>query len=272
MSYLLFQITFLGYLLTTIFYFVFFATQKKVARQVARHLLLAVGILHTAVLVTRYFEAGHTPITSNHEAVSFFAWAITWGFLSFRWRYHVKNFGVFTTPLITILMLIAALSSEQLTELPPALQSNWLPIHASIAIMANGFLALAFCGGIMYLLLEREIKNKRFGVFYSRLPSLEALDTLNHHCLAVGFPLLTLGIITGSIWAKQAWGAYWQWDPKETWSLITWLLYAALIHQRMTMGWRGRRAALVTIIGFGAVLFTLWGVSYLLGGQHSYVG
>jgi cytochrome c-type biogenesis protein CcsB len=272
MNYLLFQITFLGYILATIAYVYYFVTQKSPARQGARFLLLAAGILHTALLVSRYIEAGHTPITNNHEAVSFFAWAMAWGFLSFRWRHPVKNFGVFVSPLISILMLIAALSSQQITELPPALQSNWLPIHASVAIMANGFLALAFCGGIMYLLLENEIKNKRFGLFYNRLPSLEALDTLNQHCLAVGFPLLTLGIISGSIWAKQAWGAYWQWDPKETWSLITWLLYAALLHQRMTMGWRRRRAAIMTIIGFGAVLFTFWGVSFLLGGQHTYVG
>ena len=272
MSYLLFQITFLTYILATIVYLVYFVTQKKTSRTVARWLLLAAGLLHTAVLLVRYFEAGHTPLTSNHEAVSFFAWSMTWGFLSFRWRYKVKNFGVFVSPLIVLLMLIAALSSRQITELPPALRSAWLPVHAGIAIVANGFLALAFCGGVMYLLLEREIKNKRFGIFYNRLPSLEALDNLNHHCLAVGFPLLTLGIITGSIWAKQAWGTYWHWDPKETWSLITWFLYAALLHQRLTMGWRRRRAAIMTIVGFAAALFTLWGVSFLLEGVHSYVG
>jgi cytochrome c-type biogenesis protein CcsB len=272
MSYLLFQITFAGYLLATIVYMVYFATQKTSVRTMARSLLLGAGLLHTAVLVIRYFEAGHTPLTSNHEAVSFFAWSVTWGFLSFRWRYQVKNFGVFVTPLISVLMLVAAFSSRQISQLPPALKSDWLPVHASIAIIANGFLALAFCGGVMYLLLEWEIKNKHFGVFYSRLPSLEALDNLNHHCLAVGFPLLTLGIITGSIWAKQAWGSYWHWDPKETWSLITWLLYAALLHQRLTMGWRRRRAAIMTIIGFAAALFTLWGVSFLLQGVHSYVG
>jgi cytochrome c-type biogenesis protein CcsB len=272
MSYLLFQVTFGSYVLATVSYLLFFLTEKKPAQLAARSLLLFAGLLHTAALVIRYFEAGHTPITNNHEAVSFFAWSMTWGFLSFRWRYQVKNFGVFVSPLVTILMLIAALSSQKITELPPALQSNLLPIHAGIAIIANGFLALAFCGGLMYLLLEREIKSKRFGVFYNRLPSLEALDTLNHHCLAVGFPLLTLGIITGSIWAKQAWGAYWQWDPKETWSLITWLLYAALLHQRLTMGWRRRRAAIMTIVGFAAVLFTLWGVGFLLEGVHSYVG
>ena len=272
MSYLFFQITLFGYILATSVYAVFFSSQRQEVRRAARAVLVAAGLLHTVYLVVRYIEAGHTPLTNHHETVSFFAWSMTWGYLSFHWRYNVKNFGSFVSPLITILMIIAHFSSRAVEPLPPALMSIWLPIHASIAIMANGFLALAFCGGLMYLLQEREIKGKRFGLFYSRLPSLDSLDNLNHHCLTIGFSLMTLGIITGSIWARQAWGTYWQWDPKETWSLITWLLYAALLHQRFTLGWRGRRAALLAIIGFAAALFTLWGVTFLLGGVHSYVG
>jgi len=269
---LFFQLTLYVYLFATAAYLAFFFTQNNQVRTIARSILLGGGIVHTAYFVARYVAAGHTPLTNNHEAVSFFAWSVTWAFLSFRWRYQVRNFGVFVSPLISVLMLIAAASSQQIVPLPPALKSNWLPVHASIAIFANGFMALAFCGGVMYLLQEREIKKKKFGLFYSRLPSLEALDNLNQHCLAVGFPLLTLGIITGSVWAKQAWGAYWQWDPKETWSLITWFIYAAILHQRLTVGWRRRRAAIMAIVGFSAVLFTLWGVTYLLGGVHSYAG
>ncbi len=269
---LLFNLTFFVYILATIFYLVYFANQRKAVRKVARAVLVGGGLLHTANLVARYLAVGHTPITNMHEAVSFFAWSITWGFLAFRWRYRVNNFGTFVSVLVTILIAIAAISSQEVTPLPPALQSHWLPVHASIALIADAFLAMGFCGGIMYLLQENEIKSRRFGIFYERLPSLEALDNLNHHCLTVGFPLLTLGIITGSIWAKQAWGTYWQWDPKETWSLITWFIYAALLHFRFTLGWRRRRAAIISIIGFGAALFTLWGVSYLLGGVHSYAG
>ncbi|OIP50780.1 MAG: c-type cytochrome biogenesis protein CcsB [Deltaproteobacteria bacterium CG_4_10_14_3_um_filter_60_8] len=260
------------YVAATVTALAYFTTQQEKLRGLGRLLLIAAGLAHTCYLVTRYLQAGHTPLTSNHDAVSFMAWAMTWGFLSFRYRYKVKNFGAFVTPLITLLMVVATLSSTTVRELPPALQSGWLPVHASIALLANSFLALAFCGGIMYLLLEGEIKKKRFGLFCERLPSLEALDNLNEHCLAVGFPLLTLGIITGSLWAKQAWGSYWHWDPKETWSLITWFLYAALLHQRFTMGWRRRRAAIMAIVGFAAALFTFWGVSFLLEGVHSYVG
>ena len=269
---ILFHAALLGYFIATVTYLVYFANQNKKVRGAARAVLAVAGVVHTAAIIARYVEVGHTPITSMHETVSFFAWSMTWGFLAFRWRYRVRNFGTFVSVVILILMIIAAISSSEVRPLPPALRSYWLPVHASISIMAYAFLAMGFCGGIMYLLQEREIKARRFGLFFSRLPSLEALDNLNHHCLAIGFPLLTLGIITGSIWAKQAWGTYWQWDPKETWSLVTWFIYAALLHFRFTLGWRRRRAAIISIIGFGSALFTLWGVTYLLGGIHSYVG
>jgi cytochrome c-type biogenesis protein CcsB len=251
-------------------YLVFFVSQNNKIRKMARVILLISGVLQTLHIVSRYILAGHTPITSQHEAVVFFAWATTWAYLSFRWRYTVKNFGTFVSILIFCLLLISSFSSRDFTPLLPALQSIWLPIHAGVSIIAYGFLSLAFCGGLMYLLQERELKSKKFGYFFSRFPSLDALDQLNNHCLTAGFVFLTLGIVTGSIWARQAWGTYWQWDPKETWSLITWFLYLVQLHQRYTVGWRGKRAAVMAIVGFAAVVFTLWGVTYLLGGIHSY--
>jgi cytochrome c-type biogenesis protein CcsB len=253
-------------------YLVFFVRQDNRARDIGRTLLLASGILQSCYIVARYLEAGHTPITSQHEAVVFFAWATTWAYLSFRWRYTVKNFGTFVAILIFILLLVSTLSPREIVPLLPALRSYWLPVHAGVSIIAYGFLSLAFCGALMYLLLERELKSRRLGYFFARLPSLDALDQLNSHCLTAGFVFLTLGIVTGSIWAAQAWGAYWQWDPKETWSLITWILYLVQIHQRFTVGWRGKRAAVMAIIGFAAIVFTLWGVNYLLGGLHGYAG
>ncbi len=251
-------------------YVVFFITQKKQIRQYARYILMGSGILQTLYILSRAIASGHTPITSQHEAVVFFAWSLTWSYLSFRWRYTVKNFGTFVSILLFLLLIVASLASREMTPLVPALQSNWLPIHAGSSIIAYGFLALAFCGGIMYLLQEWELKSKRFGYFFERLPSLDALDQLNSHCLSAGFVFLSIGIVTGSIWAHQAWGAFWQWDPKETWSLITWFIYLVQLHQRFTVGWRGKRAAVMAIIGFCAIIFTLWGVTYLLGGLHSY--
>lgn len=269
-NYLLFNAVVAVSFVASAVYLVFFFSQREDLRRIARMIFIASGVLQSLYVLSRYVIAGHTPITSQHEAVVFFAWSVTWAYLSFHWRYSVRNFGTFVSILVLIMLLVAAMVSREFHPLAPALQSLWLPVHAGVAVMAYGFLALAFCGAIMYLLQERELKSKKFGFFFSRLPSLDSLDQLNNHCLTAGFGLLTLGIITGSIWARQAWGTYWHWDPKETWSLITWFLYAAQIHQRFTLGWRGKRAAVMSIVGFGAVIFTLWGVNYLLGGVHSY--
>lgn len=269
-NYLLFQSVLGVTFIAAAAYLVFFVSQNTKVRKIARMILIVSGVLQTLHIVSRYILAGHTPITSQHEAVVFFAWATTWAYLSFRWRYTVKNFGTFVSIFILILLLISSFSSREFTPLLPALQSIWLPIHAGVSIIAYGFLSLAFCGGLMYLLQERELKSKKFGYLFSRFPSLDALDQLNNHCLTAGFVFLTLGIVTGSVWARQAWGTYWQWDPKETWSLITWFLYLVQLHQRLTVGWRGKRAAIMAIVGFAAVVFTLWGVTYLLGGVHSY--
>ncbi len=269
---LLYQLVLVVTFVAAASYVVFFISQNNRLRNISRRILLVSGILQTLYICFRFVLAGYTPITSHHEAVVFFAWSTTWAYLSFRWRYTVKNFGTFVTVLIFILLLVSSLSSREYVPLPPALQSLWLPVHAGVSIIAYGFLSLAFCGGLMYLLQERELKNKTFGFFFSRSPSLDALDQLNSHCLTAGFIFLTLGIVTGSIWARQAWGTYWQWDPKESWSLITWFLYLVQVHQRFTVGWRGKKAAVMAIVGFASVVFTLWGVTYLIGGVHSYAG
>jgi cytochrome c-type biogenesis protein CcsB len=122
----------------------------------------------------------------------------------------------------------------------------------------------------MYLLQNRMLKSKRFTGLYQLLPSLDTLDKVNYTCLSIGFPLMTLGIISGAFWANIAWGTYWSWDPKETWALITWFLYAALLHGRLSVGWRGRTAALFSIVAFLFLLFTFLGVSLLLGGYHTF--
>lgn len=256
--------------LSSALYLVFFVSQNDRVRVAARSVLLLSGILQTLYIGSRYLIAGYTPITSQHEAVVFFAWAATWAYLSFRWRYTVKNFGTFVSLLIMLLLAAAAFASRDILPLKPVLHSWWLPVHAGVSLFAYAFFSLAFCGGLMYLLQERELKSKKFGYFFARLPSLDALDQLNSHCLAIGFVFLTLGIVTGSLWTRQAWGTYWQWHPKEIWSMITWFVYLVQIHQRFTAGWRGRRAAVMAIGGFAIVVFTLWGVMYPLGGVQSY--
>lgn len=269
-NFLLFQSVMGVTLVASAVYLVFFVTQNKKIRRIARLILLISGILQTCYIFSRYLLAGYTPITTQHETVVFFAWSTTWAYLSFRWRYTVKNFGTFVSLLILCLLTAAAFASRDIMPLKPVLQSWWLPVHAGVSLVAYGFFSLAFCGGLMYLLQERELKSKRFGYFFSRLPSLDALDQLNSHCLAIGFVFMTLGIVTGSVWTRQAFGTYWQWRPKEVWSLIAWFVYLIQLHQRFTVGWRGKRAAVMALVGFAIVIFTLWGVMYPLGGVQTY--
>ncbi len=220
--------------------------------------------VHTLGLVVRFAEAGYTPVTSLHEALSFFGWCVAGLYLVVQLRYRVPSLGAFATPVALMFVLGALSVPGEIQPLPAALQSYWLPVHVMLLFVGDGAFALAAAAGVMYLIQERQLKRKRLGALFRRLPNLEVLDALNYRCLTLGFPLLTMGIITGAIWAQHAWGTYWSWDPKETWSLITWFLYAALLHGRLTVGWRGRRAAIWAIVGFGSVLFTFLGVNYIL--------
>jgi cytochrome c-type biogenesis protein CcsB len=227
-------------------------------------------IVHSLALVSRYLEAGHTPITNLHESLSFFAWSIVAVYLLLNLKYRVDVLAAFISPIAAVLIILASLFPKEILPVAPVLQSSWLPIHVILAFIGDAMFALAFAAGVMYLIQEKQIKSKKIGPFYHRLPALTVLDDLNYHCLSLGFPLLTLGIITGSVWAESAWGSYWSWDPKETWSLITWFLYAALLHGRLTVGWRGRKAAIFAIVGFAALVFTFLGVNLVLSGMHSY--
>ena len=227
-------------------------------------------IFHTIAFGTRFFQAGHIPITNLHESLSFFAWTIILIYLVLDYKIKIPSLGAFILPLAFIFVLYASVVPKGIQPLIPALQSFWLGIHTITSFAGYATFAFAFCAGIMYLIQESQLKSKKFGPLYYRLPSLEILDDLSHKIISFGFPLLTIGIITGSLWASSAWGSYWSWDPKETWALITWFIYAAVVHSRFTVGWRGRKAAYLAIIGFCFVLFTFLGVNLLLKGLHSY--
>jgi cytochrome c-type biogenesis protein CcsB len=270
MNVLFFQLTLGFYLGGTIAYLVYLLScHERVAW--AGRLLLGVGFCsHGLAFVLRYIEAGHAPVVNLHESLSFFAWLVVGFFLLLRLRYKVEMLGAFVSPLTLLLVIGAAALPKKILSLPPALKSWWLPIHVTFAFLGDAIFALAFCAGVAYLIQERLVKSKRAGALSRRLPSLEVLDEVNYRALTIGFPLLTIGIVTGAVWAEYAWGSYWSWDPKETWSLITWLLYAALLHQRLTIGWRGKKAAIMAIVGFGTVLFTFLGVNLLMEGLHTY--
>lgn len=266
----LLKATALFYLVGAALYLYFIFTLAERSARIGRMFLLIGVALHGAGFAARYFAAGYTPITSLFESLSFSAFAIVCVFLGFELRYNLRVLGAFVAPLAFFFSVVAAFLPGEVRTLAPALNSYWLPVHVLLLFFGNAVFAVAFGAAIMYLMMEKQLKRKTLGAIFKRLPSLNVLDEINYRCLTIGFPLLTLGIITGSIWAEYAWGSYWSWDPKEVWSLITWFLYAALLHGRLTVGWRGRKAAILAIAGFCAVLFTFLGVNLLLPGLHTY--
>jgi cytochrome c-type biogenesis protein CcsB len=259
------------YLASTFFYLSFVITDRQRLNSYAFYFLLAGFVVHLLSLIVRFFVAGYTPITNLHESLSFFSLCIAGFFLILRRIYRVEGLGSIFLPVIAIVLISSFTVSTGIKPLPPMLRSFWLPIHTSFAFIGNAVFFAGFLVSIVYLIAERSIKKKRMSGVSNRFPSLETLDRINYKCMSYGFPLLTLGIITGSLWAELAWGSYWNWDPKETWSLITWIVYAILIHNRLTIGWRGRKTAYMMIAGFLSVVMTFLGVNLLIGGLHSYV-
>jgi cytochrome c-type biogenesis protein CcsB len=270
MNILFFNFASLFYLFGTLAYSVYIIFLKESLSKLALTIVSIGFVSHTVAIITRYAEAGYTPVTNLYESLSFFAWMVIGVLLLTSMKYKVRTLGSFLTPIGLILMLFAFILPKEILPLPPVLKSFWHPFHVIFAFLGNAVFTLTFCSGVMYLIQEHQLKSKKMGAITKRLPSLKILDDLNYQSLTFGFPMLTIGIITGAIWAEYAWGRYWNWDPKETWSLITWLFYAALLHQRLTVGWRGRKAAIMAIVGFFSVLFTFLGVNLLLPGLHSY--
>ncbi len=264
------QLASLLYLLGTLSYLFYIVLLKDFLSRLAAMMVTFGFASHTLGILTRLLEAGYTPVTNLHESLSFFAWMIIGILLIANLKYKIKVLGAFLSSIALILMLFALTLPKEILPLHPVLRSFWHPFHVTFAFLGNSIFTLAFCCGVVYLIQEHQLKSKKMGALAKRLPSLKVLDDLNYQALKFGFPLLSLGIITGAVWAEYAWGRYWGWDPKETWSLITWFLYAAMLHQRLTVGWRGRKAAIMAIVGFLAVLFTFLGVNLLLPGLHTY--
>jgi cytochrome c-type biogenesis protein CcsB len=225
-------------------------------------------VIHTVSIIYRYIAAGHIPITNTHEATSFFSWCIMFIYFLLQFRYKINLLSSFIMPVVFILMLSSSMLPREIKPLSPLLQSYWLGIHAVFAFMSNAAFALAFGVGLMYLVQERHVKSKRLGGLFERLPSLQTLDEINYRLITWGFPLLTLAIISGALWAQSTLGSYWNRDPRETLSLITWLIYAIILHARLIAGWRGRRAALMSMLGFLIILIAFFGIKFLKIGYH----
>lgn len=246
----------------------------KSTKTTTKLMLIVAGagfVLHTINIVHRYAVAGYIPISNPHESTSFFTWCIVLIFFVMEFRYKVGLLGSFILPLVFVLMLTASTLSRDIRPLAPVLQSHWFGIHTVLAFLSNAAFAMAFGLGIMYLIQEHYVKSKHIGDLFGRLPSLQTLDHLNYRLITVGVPLLTLAMLTGMVWAEQAWGSYWNWDARQTWSLITWLIYISVLHARLVAGWRGKKAAMLSILGFVSILVAFFGIKLLKKGLHVFL-
>jgi cytochrome c-type biogenesis protein CcsB len=206
----------------------------------------------------QYIEGGHIPVQNLHEILSAFGWSVVGVFLVLQLRFHLMVLGALVAPLATLSVIIASILPRPPVQLAPFFEGLWRTVHVGSIVLGNAALSIACLVGILYLIQEGTIKEKRRGFFFSRLPSLKLLDSMGYASLIVGFPLLTFGVISGVVYSQMVRGRFWIWDPKEILAAITWLVYAALLHERLAVGWQGRRAAIMTIVGFLILLFTFF--------------
>jgi len=253
----------------TVGYLVYLVRHWEGVHWVSWAVLLTGALVQGGVLLARSFEQGHLAVTSSPEALSFLAWVLVVLYVVLQLKPGLRVLGSFVAPLAVAFMLTSGLLPVHMASRAGIFQSFWVFFHVSALFLANGLFALAFSAGVMYLLQERQIKTKQFGFLYPRLPSLKRLDEINFYCIVVGFPLMTAGLVAGFAYAGVIWHSWWNWDPKEIFAVVTWLIYAVLLHERLAVGWRGRRAAWLAIFGFSAVLITLLGVNLLMKGHHT---
>jgi cytochrome c-type biogenesis protein CcsB len=263
----LLRIVLLFYLASAGAFIAYLTAARESAHRLGPLLLAAGAALHGVEIAERSFLVGHIAVASFEEGLSFLAFSLAILYLLIDRRHVFTVLGAVIAPFASLLTAVTVLVSSGTTELPPALRSAWLPIHVTLAFLGNAVFALAFATSLIYLLEDSRLRSKRPPFRRRLFPSLEKLDDLNHRLLSWGFTLLTLGVVTGAIWAHFAWGRFWSWEARQIWSLVTWTLYALLLHGR-SVGWRGRRAATLTIFGFGVLLMSFLSVNLFSPGRH----
>lgn len=237
---------------------------RKHAFDLMANVLIMVGAsVQTVYLGIRWAEAGRPPFSNMFESLVLFGWTVAVVYLLLRIRTKLPWLAASAAALSALALAHASTFESDIRPLMPALQSNWLSFHVMTCFLGYGAFAISALAAAGYLIVSRQTSTVA-------PETRQTLDRIVTRTISFGFLFLTLGILTGAVWANSAWGTYWSWDPKETWSLITWFIYAAFLHFNFMRGWRGRRAAWVSIVGFLSVLFTYYGVNFLLSGLHSY--
>ncbi|MBU1341277.1 MAG: cytochrome c biogenesis protein [Proteobacteria bacterium] len=249
-------------------YVLFLFNQKKIYQKTALCLISTAILFHCISIIVYTITTRQVPVHNLSQSLSVAALALGGMFLFFQYKFDLKILGVFASMLLSAIMLAVWIIPATPIEQNTVLKGFWFYSHILMVFTGEASLALACGAGILYLLQEKGIKTKHQGFFFKRLPSLDLLDNVGYTCLTTGFVLLTIGLVTGFVYAKTIWGRFWSGDPKEIFSVGSWIVYAALLHLRLYSGWRGRKSAIMTIIGFFIIIFTFLGVNMLLGGHH----
>ena len=248
------------YIFAMIGYLVSVLIKRVSAAKLSTWILLAAFVLHGISLGGRAFGTNMNPAVNLSEALSFLAWIIAGVYLIIQWHARVKVLGIFVAP-VSLLLMIGASSQHGAPDAGVALLQHLrgvlVTLHVILSISAEAFFAIAGCAALVYLIQNDFLKHRRMNAFSRMLPALGDMDRINRACLLIGFPLLTLGIIAGSMWARVVWGSNWSWDPKQVWTLATWMAYAVLLHQRLAIGWSGRKAAIWSAAATALMFFGL---------------
>jgi cytochrome c-type biogenesis protein CcsB len=236
----------------------------------ATPMLAAGAALQTGDLLMRGIQAGNVPVTNFGQSLVFLAWLTALAGLVVIVRTRMPVIGVYVAPIVFVVLALEATTVRQARlAMPQTLRSVWLPIHVTLALLGYALFVIAAGVSLVYLVYEKRLKAKRpLMPTDERTPSLEKLDRINYRLLGWGFLMLSLAIVTGAIWADAIWGQFWSWEPAESWTLVIWFLYAGLLESRLTVGWRGRRAAALTIVVFTVLVGSFVGVSLLAPGKH----
>jgi len=240
--------------------------------RLARPSLMVAVALHGSAILLRWAEAGYAPLSNGFEAFSFYAWGLSLTYLLVRPLRRHAVLGLFVTPLALVSILVASVLPKRIMPLVPVLQSYWLPIHVGVSFVAYALFSLAFVTAVAYLAQERSLKQPGHRLWARQLPSLETLDNLARRLALVGLVLMTGSLLSGSLWAEQAWGVVWPWEPQQIASLVTWLIYAVYFYARHSADWRDRRAAWLLVGGFVSVLITFVGADLLMpDSRHNFL-
>jgi cytochrome c-type biogenesis protein CcsB len=271
MGIVLFKTALAVYLASAVVYGASLLVRRVLTARVATWLLLAALVIHTLSFASRWITAGVSPVIGIHDTLSFFAWVMAAAYLALQLRTKTRVLGAFISPVICLVMVVASMELGGVVGAPDALRGSLVMFHVIFSVTGEALFAVASCAGLMYLIQDNMIKQKKAGSLIRLFPSLRDLDRINHLCLSWGFSLLTFGILAGSGWARIVWGSHWQWDSKQIWTLLAWISYGFLFHQRLVIGWQGRKAALWSLMIFSLLAVLLIFGKVLFSSVHQFV-